>query len=247
MTDAPTDPPQQAVPEEAHDEAMEIHKPKAAHSWREFAIEIGTIICGILIALSLEQGVEWLRHTTEVRETREALREEIKSDAAIAQQGLEEDRCLQPQFAAFAAWARGGPKPTNLRNGLPGMRSSTWDTVKGAAAAHMPLKERLALGLFYDMVDNQTKLIDAQRSGAGSIRAIEERDRLDPVDAGRLLEAVALERTVTGVHTYNARTILGAAAGMGIKPDPLDPGVRQFLAWECGHGDTPVAKDFDGG
>ena len=39
---------------------MDIHRPKAAHSIREFLIEIGTIICGILIALGLEQGIEWL-------------------------------------------------------------------------------------------------------------------------------------------------------------------------------------------
>jgi hypothetical protein len=37
---------------------MEIHKPKAAHNVREFLIEIGTIVCGILIALGLEQAVE---------------------------------------------------------------------------------------------------------------------------------------------------------------------------------------------
>lgn len=30
---------------------MDIHKPKAAHSFREFLIEIGTIVIGILIAL----------------------------------------------------------------------------------------------------------------------------------------------------------------------------------------------------
>jgi hypothetical protein len=35
---------------------MDIHSPKAAHSIREFLIEIGTIICGILIALGLERG-----------------------------------------------------------------------------------------------------------------------------------------------------------------------------------------------
>ena len=49
---------------------MEVHKPKAAHSWREFAIEIGTIICGILIALTLEQLVEALHWRSEVDETR---------------------------------------------------------------------------------------------------------------------------------------------------------------------------------
>ena len=50
---------------------MDIHKPKAAHSWREFLIEIGTIICGILIALGLEQiadGLHW-RHKVEQAET----------------------------------------------------------------------------------------------------------------------------------------------------------------------------------
>jgi hypothetical protein len=39
---------------------VDIHKPKAAHNGREFAIEIATIICGIVIALGLEQLVEAL-------------------------------------------------------------------------------------------------------------------------------------------------------------------------------------------
>lgn len=43
---------------------MEIHKPKAAHSWREFLVEIGTIVCGILIALGLEQVVETVQHAS---------------------------------------------------------------------------------------------------------------------------------------------------------------------------------------
>ena len=56
---------------------MDIHKPKAAHSLREFLIEIGTIICGILIALSLEQGVEWLHWQHEVELTHETLKPEF--------------------------------------------------------------------------------------------------------------------------------------------------------------------------
>lgn len=36
---------------------MDIHKPKAAHSWREFLTEIGAIVCGILIAIRLERRV----------------------------------------------------------------------------------------------------------------------------------------------------------------------------------------------
>jgi hypothetical protein len=61
---------------------MDIHKPKAAHSWREFLTEIGTIICGILIALGLEQAIEAMhwRHMTESGEER--LRGEIQGNLA---------------------------------------------------------------------------------------------------------------------------------------------------------------------
>ena len=49
---------------------MEIHKPKAAHSIRQLITEIGTIICGILIALGLEQAVEVGHRQHEVQEAR---------------------------------------------------------------------------------------------------------------------------------------------------------------------------------
>jgi hypothetical protein len=39
-------------------DTMHVHKPKPVHGWRELALEIGTIICGIVIALGLEQVIE---------------------------------------------------------------------------------------------------------------------------------------------------------------------------------------------
>ncbi|MDQ2764026.1 MAG: hypothetical protein M3Y22_11270 [Pseudomonadota bacterium] len=38
--------------------AVDIHKPKPVHSWREFLSEIGIVVCGIVIALTGEQVVE---------------------------------------------------------------------------------------------------------------------------------------------------------------------------------------------
>ncbi|MDP9102557.1 MAG: hypothetical protein M3N05_00935 [Pseudomonadota bacterium] len=56
---------------------MDIHKPKAAHNWREFLTEIGTIVCGILIALGLEQVVE-ARHWAEVvHEAKHSIHDEL--------------------------------------------------------------------------------------------------------------------------------------------------------------------------
>jgi hypothetical protein len=62
---------------------VEIHKPKAARSWREFLVEIGTIICGILIALGLEQAVEWSHWQNEIAETRETIRNELAGDLGV--------------------------------------------------------------------------------------------------------------------------------------------------------------------
>ncbi len=55
---------------------MEIHKPHAAKTWREFFVEIGTIVIGILIALALEQGLEALHEHRIKKEAQEAVRDE---------------------------------------------------------------------------------------------------------------------------------------------------------------------------
>jgi hypothetical protein len=59
---------------------LEIHKPKAAHSVREFSIEIATIICGILIALGLEQAVDAWHWSQKVREAEASMRNELVVD-----------------------------------------------------------------------------------------------------------------------------------------------------------------------
>lgn len=56
---------------------MEVHPPEhPIHTWRDFFIHIATIVVGLLIAIGLEQTVEWLHHRHELTETREALERE---------------------------------------------------------------------------------------------------------------------------------------------------------------------------
>jgi hypothetical protein len=59
---------------------MDVHKPKGAHSWREFAIEIGTIVVGVLIALAAEQTAELIHWTHKVAEAEDAMRLELRDD-----------------------------------------------------------------------------------------------------------------------------------------------------------------------
>jgi hypothetical protein len=48
----------------------------AAGTWREFFVHIATIVLGLLIAIGLEQTVEYFHHRHQVAETRELLRNE---------------------------------------------------------------------------------------------------------------------------------------------------------------------------
>jgi hypothetical protein len=71
------------IPENAKEHApmLDVHPAHhAASTWREFFIHIATIVLGLLIAVSLEQLIEYLRHLRQVAETREVLRKEREED-----------------------------------------------------------------------------------------------------------------------------------------------------------------------
>ncbi len=74
-----------ALTDEAGDE-MHIHKPKAAHSLREFLSEISIIVVGIAIALACEQAVEAVHRNVEVSALRLDLRAESRQILADSQE-----------------------------------------------------------------------------------------------------------------------------------------------------------------
>jgi len=78
---------------------MEIHKPHAAKTWREFFIELGTIIAGILIALALEQTVEAIHWQHKVEDAARAMRLELRdSDGPQAYTRVALQACLDRQL-----------------------------------------------------------------------------------------------------------------------------------------------------
>ena len=68
---------------------MEIHPPhQGIHSWREFLLHMTTIVLGILIAIGLEQAVEWVHHRQERKQLQSELREEADHNRAIIAEDL---------------------------------------------------------------------------------------------------------------------------------------------------------------
>jgi hypothetical protein len=69
---------------------LDVHPPhEAAHTWTDFFIHISTIVVGLLIAVALEQTVEFFHHRHEVAETRAALREEMQNNIALFHENVE--------------------------------------------------------------------------------------------------------------------------------------------------------------
>jgi hypothetical protein len=62
---------------------LDVHPPhQAAHTWKDFFIHIATIVVGLIIAVGLEQTVEYLHHRHQVGEARSALAEERQENIA---------------------------------------------------------------------------------------------------------------------------------------------------------------------
>ena len=129
---------------------MDIHKPKAAHSWREFLIEIGTIICGILIALGLEQGVEVIHWREKVEDGRRALAADFVDIAADARERVELDACLRRRLSEVVTTLNRshGALPAVGYLGSPPGRAwypASWDSlVATGTSTHLPRKELLS-------------------------------------------------------------------------------------------------------
>lgn len=68
---------------------MEVHAPhEPIHTWRDFFIHIATITIGLLIAIGLEQTVEWFHHRHVVHVARENIRHEIEINRGEASANL---------------------------------------------------------------------------------------------------------------------------------------------------------------
>ena len=129
-------------------EDMHIHKPKAAHSIREFLSEISVIVVGIAIALAGEQGVEAVNRNVEVSALRQDLHAEsrqILADARKCQaQSDYELRWLNKRIAQLqaAVW-QGRSLAAHQRNDKPNCASPDtpiWRSAKSGGKTNLLTK-----------------------------------------------------------------------------------------------------------
>lgn len=70
----------------------------AATTWREFLIHIATIVLGLLIAIGLEQTVEYFHHRHQLEVARRELSVEREENRRILQQNLDSVKSMEVQL-----------------------------------------------------------------------------------------------------------------------------------------------------
>jgi hypothetical protein len=150
---------------------MEVHhKHGPIRNWREFLKEYGIIVLGVLTALGAEQAVETIHHRTEVRETREALNEELGWNFASFAEAVDRSSCISARLGEIdrwqKSWADGRPKRFSHPIVTPSyitFHASVWRVSAGDAVSRMPLDQRIAYARLYDgfdLTDKQRALLD---------------------------------------------------------------------------------------
>lgn len=224
---------------------MDIHKPKAAHSWREFLIEIGTIICGILIALGLEQVVEQLHWRHEVEAARERLKPEYLRIARLAGVRSGQSPCVASRLDQLLqilddASVSGhlpaiGPvlQPTRNPWTLRG-----WEAiVAGQVLSHTPSEEAATESNIAVRGEYMSRVRDLEMDHWAILGSLMGKGRrIDATEIAAYRTTLSLAAREAGILTYTANLLLadmvktGVASAADLRASWLS-GVEEGRAW----------------
>ena len=208
---------------------MDIHKPHAPHSWGEFAREIATIVTGILIALALEQGVNWVRDGNLADEARASVRSEIASNLALLAVRRENQICVDRRLAELGpllrASAGGTPVPHPLWISRPTylpMLTQNMDAARaGGRLSLLPPNEQRSFASYAVQFSTITEMEQREQFAWAKLRGLEDWDGpLDPAARIAFVEALQDARFTTYRLRANWMNLFYQAGRDHIAPAP---------------------------
>jgi hypothetical protein len=103
----------------------EVHPSHAAiRTWRDFFVHITTIVIGLLIAIGLEQSVEYVHHRHQLQEARRELSKEVDDNRRIVEFNIESTRKASLALDADIAILRA---QQSSRSPAPKKLDYTWE------------------------------------------------------------------------------------------------------------------------
>ncbi len=194
---------------------MDIHKPKAAHSWREFLTEIGSIIFGIVIALGLEQLVSNFEWDRKVVETRQALGLEVGDNLGKLDARVKFSSCTNQQLDALASIVDRASK-TGFLPALATPRAPpnhSWSTgvwssaLSAQSASHLSAEELRGYSRVYQIVERISELEPKEEEAWTTLFELAGPGR--PFDAE---DARAYRKAISQAREFN-----GLISGFGVR------------------------------
>ena len=147
---------------------MEVHPPhQPMHTWRDFFVHIATITIGLLIAIGLEQSVEWLHHRHIVHQSRENIRRELAENRRSAHADLDHLQANADNMKSNMERARSFRDHPGVSLQGEMHFTFTWDSFSNSAwraardsgaLVYMPIEEVQR----YDDVYEQQDIVDKQ-------------------------------------------------------------------------------------
>ncbi len=209
--------------------SVEIHPPSGPiHSLKEFLLHLLTITAGVLIALGLDNVVEWRHHRHLVHQATENLVREIRENREGLGRGITQMDKIQGQLEAILqavhrlqADRTATPGNLTLDVSFTTLSTTAWGTASGSGA--VSYMEYEALGHYTRIYDLQHVFMTVQQRATDSLLELES--------FGALLQGD--RKRISDVQTVDAERAVGRAlAATGAAEDiakALDVEYGRFL------------------
>jgi hypothetical protein len=153
---------------------LDVHPPhESVHSWKDFLIHMSAICLGLLIAIALEQTVEWLHHRHQLREVRAQLAEERDLNLRLLARNAELDVQMKAELDADLQLLLRhlGQDKTPLNGNIHyewfslALQTGAWQSAtQSVAIGLMPEKELVLYSYRYHVIDYYTQSTEAFNS-----------------------------------------------------------------------------------
>ena len=205
---------------------MEIHKPHAAKTWKEFFIELGTIVLGILIALGLEQAVETFHDRSREDQARQSIRAEIATDIGLMATRAGVENCVSRRLdeveGLIVAFAVGKLPPGPIWLGHPPFfPTASGQYVAASQSGAMSLfsnQEQAAYAVIYSHFAEQDRASEAEQTAWAELRMLEKHPAGSQALEAQLRSALQQAREARWRQEASTALMQNALAPLKIEP-----------------------------
>ena len=204
---------------------------QAARSWKDFLIQIATVAVGLLIALSLQAGAEWLHWRGEVARGRERLRQEILFDEQVYVHRVDVASCVEANLTVLKRIVADlqAKKRVEAVTDYPSpqngpIRREVWSSLNAAQiAVHFPPDELEKYNQFYANITDAEYFMDRESRDWAQIHLLQgEVNGLSPQEINTLRIALRDAEEMGSVVTKISKRQIDAGRSLGIEPPQED-------------------------